>query len=472
MLLPLQDLARLLPLNLRRAVRADFAEKPAERLRILWSGERGELLRQLDCFRLELFDGSLRVVYVFQQRGILGGQLLDTDPLRSGQDQCGGLLQLKILPQLAQLGDGLPLEDPQIHLHNRPVGLRILVAMHVLLHREEAFAVGQHGLVHLDLREGFFPLPDFLDDRFAAGLGNAQLAQRRFAAKVEVLRQQRRVTQTLPLGRHVEVLGDCRQGGMETLQAIPLPPLLVALHLELLFAPQRIPQRVVVPLPFQRPQLMVANLFPRLAQVAQQAIDGWLLSLRSEQFPSFPFQLAVEFAQVSDSRTGKQQPPQLPFAPNDLLAARDQGGMVDAEAAEEQVLASVSQAPAQQSFIDFGVIISVAQTLVRSLAARETKLFRLISADRGTDAQPGVRVPEVIAQTRRKAEQQVTYGAQRGTLAGLIRPVDQVETELPARQVQSQTRKGAHRRQPQLVNLQARSPCMRWTSNWVASSSN
>ncbi len=148
---------------------------------------------------------------------------------------------------------------------------------------------------------------------------------------------------------------------------------------------------------------------------------------RFEEFTGFGFQL---FQHGMQGRTahggGKQRLSDLPLLLQDFLPAPDQCLMIDAEQHLEHLGANTMEKWRQRIVHELATVRRQQGILV-ALAPDDGELMAVMAPQCAANPEVLVLVPEVVGRPRRDAEQQRLQTAQRGTLARLIGPVDDVQ---------------------------------------------
>ena len=123
---------------------------------------------------------------------------------------------------------------------------------------------------------------------------------------------------------------------------------------------------------------------------------------------------------------GEQDLPDFAFSGGDFASALHQPLVADAEHGFEIRARQALQKMFQLAFIDASRIVHAAQRLDVGLAPDELDSMRAIGK-RQADPQVAIRMNEVVGGLQRDAVEAVGNGAQRGSLACFVQPVDNRE---------------------------------------------
>ena len=131
-----------------------------------------------------------------------------------------------------------------------------------------------------------------------------------------------------------------------------------------------------MPLPFAAGKLVVANLLFGLVEFGEGLVYRRFEAAGAEEIVGLLFQIGADRPQVGDSRPcGKEHVADVALAADDVLAAGDQPGVVDAEHRLELGLVATAQEGVQDRLVQRFLFIRRKQRALVPFAANDFQLL-------------------------------------------------------------------------------------------------
>ncbi len=191
----------------------------------------------------------------------------------------------------------------------------------------------------------------------------------------------------------------------------------------------------------------MAPLLFRVVERLQRSVECRSAGARAEQLVGFALQCFEQLADAASTQTGIEQGlAYVALAGEQRVAAFAERDVIEPEHVLEQCLADATQQSPEHALVQ-GLVARPEQGVLAALAPDQLELVAVGSADARADAQIRHAMQVCVARLLGNAVEQPGDGAERGALACLVVPVDDVQPRLAAGKINHAAGKRPKRRQ-------------------------